>query len=109
MDIFVLPSCREGLPNVILEAMAMARPVVATDVGGVSELVEHEVTGFLVEAGHPQPLAQALLRLMDNPGLAAQMGAAGRQLVERQFSLERMVAGTTALYDDLLRQTEIRP
>jgi glycosyltransferase involved in cell wall biosynthesis len=46
---------------------------------------------------------------MDNPGLAAQMGAAGRQLVERQFSLERMVAETTALYDDLLRQTEIRP
>lgn len=108
-DIFVLPSRWEGFPNVVLEAMAMAKPVVATDVAGVSELVEHGVTGLLVEAEKPEALAQDLLRLMDNPGLAAQMGAAGRQRVERQFSVERMVAKTTALYDDLLRQKGIRP
>ncbi len=82
----------------------MARPVVATDVAGVSEVVEDEVTGLLVEAGEPELLAQALLRLIGNPGLAAQMGAAGRQRVEGEFGVERMVAETTALYDDLLRQ-----
>lgn len=108
-DIFVLSSHWEGFPNVILEAMAMGKPVVATDVAGVSEMVEHGVTGLLVKAGDPHLLAQAILRLMDNPGLAAQMGRAGRQRVERDFSVERMVAETTALYDDLLRQKGIRP
>ncbi len=103
-DIFVLSSYWESLPVIILEAMAMARPVVATDVAGVSEVVEDEVTGLLVEAGEPELLAQALLRLIGNPGLAAQMGAAGRQRVEGEFGVERMVAETTALYDDLLRQ-----
>jgi glycosyltransferase involved in cell wall biosynthesis len=67
------------------------------------------VTGLLVEPNKPHLLAQAILRLMDNPELAAQMGLAGRQRVERDFSVERMVAETTALYDDLLRQKGIRP
>jgi glycosyltransferase involved in cell wall biosynthesis len=107
-DIFVLSSLWESLPVIILEAMAMGKPVVATDVAGVSEVVEHGVTGLLVEAGNPQLLAQAILKLMDNPELAAQMGLAGRQRVERDFSVERMVAETTALYDDLLRQKGIR-
>jgi glycosyltransferase involved in cell wall biosynthesis len=108
-DIFVLPSRWEGFPNVVLEAMAMAKAVVATDVAGVSELVEHEVTGLLVKSGDPHHLAQAIRRLMDAPALAAQMGVAGRQRVERHFSVEGMVAETTNLYDDLLRQKGIRP
>jgi glycosyltransferase involved in cell wall biosynthesis len=106
-DILVLSSHWESLPVIILEAMAMAKPVVATDVAGVCEVVEDEVTGLLVEPNKPQLLAQAILKLMDNPGLAAQMGIAGRQRVERDFSVERMVAETTALYDDLLRQKGI--
>jgi glycosyltransferase involved in cell wall biosynthesis len=107
-DIFVLSSHWESLPVIILEAMAMAKPVVATDVAGVSEMVEHEVTGLLVEPDKPHLLAQTILSLLDNPGLAAPMGAAGRKRVECEFSVGRMVAETTALYDDLLRQKGIR-
>jgi glycosyltransferase involved in cell wall biosynthesis len=108
-DIFVLSSHWESLPVIILEAMAMARPVVATDVAGVSEVVEHEVTGLLVPPDNPHLLAQAVLKLMNDPGLAAHMGAAGRRRVEREFSVERMVAETTALYDDLLSQKGLHP
>ena len=108
-DIFVLSSHWESLPVIVLEAMAMARPVVASDVAGVSEMVDHETTGLLVKAGEPQLLADALLRLMSNPESAVQMGLAGRARVEQDFSVERMVEETTALYDDLLKQKGIHP
>jgi glycosyltransferase involved in cell wall biosynthesis len=67
------------------------------------------LTGLLVPPDNPHLLAQAVLKLMNDPGLAAHMGAAGRRLVEAKFSVERMVAETTALCDDLLRQKGIRP
>ena len=101
-DIFVLPSLWEGFPNVILEAMAMAKPVVATKVAGVVEVVVDGVTGCLVDPGDLPRLAEAIGRLSRDPGLIARMGQDGRKRVEAKFCLERMVAETTALYQELI-------
>lgn len=96
---FVLPSRSEGISNAILEAMASALPVLATRVGGNPELVRHGQTGYLVPADAPQSLAQRLLQLAQDPGLARVMGRAGRVRMERCFSLASMVSAYQALYD----------
>lgn len=101
-DVFALPSLAEGISNTILEAMASGLPVVATDVGGNSELVREGVTGMLVPRSDPEALAQALRRYIDDPALAAQHGSAGRARVEREFSLDAMMRRYLAVYDDLL-------
>ncbi len=80
-DIFCLPSAAEGLPIVLMEAMAMELPVVASQVMGVAELVEHGATGLLVRPARPDLLADALARLAEDPSLRASMGAAGREKV----------------------------
>lgn len=79
----------EGCPTSILEAMALEIPVVAYRIGGIPELVQDGVTGFLVDSGDEEAFAQALIRLLGDPGLARRMGQAGRQVVIEQFSLER--------------------
>lgn len=89
-DVFALSSVREALPNVVLEAMATGIPVAATDVGGVSEVVEHDVTGLVVPAGDPVGLADALKVLAANELLRTRMGKAGRARVERSFSADSM-------------------
>ncbi len=81
-DIFALASHRESLPNVILEAMAAWLPVVASDVGGIGEVVEHDVTGMLVPPEDPRAFAKALDKLLGAPALLASMGQAGRTRVE---------------------------
>lgn len=103
-SLFVLPSLWEGLPNVILEAMAAELPVVATAVGGTPELVIDGVTGRLVPPRDATALAEAVLSLLRDPGQAAQMGRNGRQRVIDQFSLDKMVAQTEALYETLLEE-----
>jgi len=85
----------------------MAKPVVATRVGGTSELVEDGITGLLVEPGNSRLLANAIARLVNNPKMAAAMGLKGRQRVEQAFNLDHMVAQTTNLYRDLLREKGI--
>ena len=102
LDCFVLPSIAEGISNTILEAMATALPVVATDVGGNRELVNPGHTGMLVPSQDVEAMAQALLALASDPAQARRMGQAGRAEVERRFSLQAMVAGYQALYDELL-------
>ncbi len=102
LNCFVLPSLAEGISNTILEAMASALPVVATRVGGNAELVDDGRTGCVVPAADPEPMAQALLRLWQNPQQADAMGQAGRAEVERRFSLQAMVAAYQGLYDQQL-------
>ncbi len=102
-DLFILSSRWEGLPLVIIEAMMAARPVVATCVGGVPELVEEGVNGFLVRPGDPQALAEAIARLLKDPGMRRRFGLAGQQKALRSFTQDLMVEGTLAVYERLLR------
>lgn len=89
MDVFVLPSLDEGIPMAILEAMALGRPVVATAVGGVPEIIRHRATGLLVKAKDEQALADACLELALNRDWAQTLGARARRVVEEEFSHER--------------------
>ena len=100
-DIFALPSRFEGLPLVVLEAMAAGVPVVATRVCGTAEAVRHRVTGLLVEPGRPAELASALVAVLGNPAWGAQLGERGRIRAQRRFSAERMARETLALYDEV--------
>ena len=100
-DLVVLPSLSEGLPIVLIEAMALARPVAATTVGGIPELVEDGVTGRLVPPGDSGALARAMLDLLGNPSLAQRLGEAARTVVRERFSADRMVRRTEDLYLEL--------
>jgi glycosyltransferase involved in cell wall biosynthesis/peptidoglycan/xylan/chitin deacetylase (PgdA/CDA1 family) len=90
-DIFALSSLWEGLPIVILEAMAAEKPVVATAVDGVAEVVEHGKTGLLVEPEKPDLLAKSVIELIRNPNRAKGMGKRGRERLERYFSINRVI------------------
>lgn len=98
MDVFVLPSLAEGISNTILEAMASGLPVLATRVGGNSELVAEGATGMLIPAAQPAILAEALAIYIDDEALRRRHGAAGRARVEREFSMEAMVARYVEVY-----------
>ncbi len=101
-DALLLPSRWEGMPYIVLEAMAAARAVVAARVDGAVDLVEDGINGFLVPVEDPQALATALRRLLALSSAArAAMGAAGRQRVLERHSLERMLAGLQELYREV--------
>ncbi len=102
-DVFVLPSHSEGSPLVLVEAMAAKLPIVATAVGGVPEMVDSGREAVLVPARHPAELAEAIGQLLNDTGRAKQLGAAARQRVEVQFSLEARARTIGALYRDLCR------
>ncbi len=100
LDLFVLCSHSEGLSLTLIEASAAARPIVATDVGGNSEVVENKVNGLLVPADDPEALATAILALLQDKERLSVMGKAGRQKFEREFTLEGMVQAYEKLYAD---------
>jgi glycosyltransferase involved in cell wall biosynthesis len=102
MDVFALSSRREGLPNVLLEAMALEVPVVATRVNGVPRVVQDGRNGFLVEAGDAAGLTTALRGLLTNPGLRELFRAAGRRTVETRYSFLTRMTRLKRIYDDLL-------
>ncbi len=104
-DLFVLPSRAEGMSNVLLEAMATGLPCVATRVGGNSDLIEDQVSGFLVEPGNVQQMADAVSRLLRDPERAQHLGRVARRTVEREFSIERVANRYIALYQQLLGET----
>jgi len=104
-DVCVLashPLYSEGLSNSIAEYMGMGKPVVATDVGGNRELVEHGVTGFLAQAGNPQDLAQKILHLLNHPELRTEMGKKGQEFFRKHLTLDNMITATEKVYRDLL-------
>lgn len=103
MDLVVLPSLWEGLPNVLIEAMGASRPVVATDVDGTPEVVVHGETGLLVPPRDPQALAEAIARLLADPDRRRRMALAGRARAERAFGMARMVRETADLYRDMVQ------
>ncbi len=107
-DVFCLPSLTEGLPLCVIEAMAVNLPVVATRVGGLSELVMDGETGFLVEPKKPAVLRDRLGQLISDPALRERMGAAGRRRVEEQFSLSTMLRRTREIYESVFKTAPVR-
>lgn len=101
-DVFWLTSAWEGFPNVLLEAMACAKPIVTRDVGACREAVRHGVNGYLVPSRDAERFAQYTLDLLKNPAQATAMGQAGRKLAEEKFSVPKMVRATEELYSSLL-------
>lgn len=102
LDLFVLSSLREGLPNVLLEALAMEVPVVATEVGGISGLIRDGVDGLLVPPGDAQRLADGMARLFGDATLRARLAAAGRKRVEQGFDFAERMRKIRAIYDRVL-------
>ncbi len=101
-DLFVLPSVREGFGRVLVEAMAMRKPVVAARTGGVPEVVVPGETGILVPPRNPEALAQAVRAMIANPKLAEYFGQNGRHRAEERFSLSRHVQAVSHVYDALV-------
>ena len=106
---FALPSLAEGISNTVLEAMASGLPVVATDVGGNSDLVQNGHTGYVVPAGNPQAMAARLAELATAPQQARRMGQAGCQRVKEHFSMQAMVQTYQTVYDNQLLRARGMP
>jgi len=106
-DVAVLPSFFEGMGRVLIEAMAMEKPVVATRVGGIPDIVKQGVNGFLVNAGNVRELAEAIEKLLADKSLARKMGKAGRIRIKEQFNSDSMVQSIERVYRDLLNRKGI--
>lgn len=104
-DFSILGSSEESFPNALMESMAAAVPVISTRVGGVTELVDDRVHGLLVPFGDVEAMAEAITWMVDHPDERRQMGDAGRKRIGANFSTERMVIQTEAVYDEFLART----
>ncbi len=104
-DVFAMPSLKEGLGVAALEAMASALPVIASDVGGLREVVEDDRSGIVVPPADPKAIASAIGRLIESDELRSQMGAAARARVVENYSMDKMAARTLALYRACVRET----
>jgi len=102
VNLFVLPSQWEGFPIVLLEAMASGCPVIASDVGGVRELIDHGRTGLIVPPNSVEALSRAIIRLLSSPGLARELSENARRVVSSRFDMEQTVSQTCELYRELL-------
>ena len=98
MDVFVLPSYSEGLPIVALEAMAMEKPVILTNVGGSVNLVEHDENGFLISPGDREALTRRIIELIEDESLRTKMGQLNRRIVKEKYDLQKMVKQWEALF-----------
>ncbi len=101
-DIFCLPSLQQGLGTIMLEAMALGRPVIATGVGGVARLIRHGETGLIVPPQNSGELARRVLELLEQPTRARAIGTRARQLVIDEYNVETMTARTVQLYRDVV-------
>ncbi|MGZ4317712.1 MAG: glycosyltransferase [Gaiellaceae bacterium] len=107
-DVFVLSSSTEALPLAVLEAMAVGRPVVATDVGGVRDAVQHERTGLLVPPGDAPALAAAIERLLDDDQLSRRLGTHAREFAVSHCSVETMIDSYSKIYVDAVTRRRAR-
>jgi glycosyltransferase involved in cell wall biosynthesis len=98
-DVFLLTSAYEGMPNVIMEAMFAGVPVVATRVGGVPDLIQDGVHGFLHDVGDITGMARSLTRVLTDPALRRRMGNAGRERILSEFTVEHLADRVTQVYD----------
>lgn len=104
LDVFVLPSLWEGLPLVLIEAAGLAKPIIASDIDGVREVLRDGETGLLVPAGDSSALAGAISQLLENRVLGRKLGERARKEIPRAFSRPRMIAETQALYQDIFKK-----
>ncbi len=102
LDVVALTSRNEGTPVALIEALAAARPVVATDVGGVSHVVKHGVTGWLAPSGDAEAVAELIRHTLDARDESAAMAVAGREDVRTRFGKDRLIVDIRALYTDLV-------
>ena len=100
-DIFVLPTLKDALPTVLIEALAAERPIVASDVGGVPEIIENGVNGLLVASGDPSKLAEACLRLLKDNELSRQIVLAGSKTVQQRFNINAQIEQLSRMYEEL--------
>jgi glycosyltransferase involved in cell wall biosynthesis len=107
LDVAVLPSHREAQGLSILEAMALSRPVVASDVGGIPEMIEDGVTGLLVPHDQPVELAAAIVRLLTDHALADTIARRGHDLVHDRFCIELMIKAIEQIYDEGARRVRL--
>lgn len=103
MDLFVLPSLKEGLPRVILEAMLMSRGVVAFDVVGTAELVVDGRTGLLIKEESARALSEGIKKLFEDRGLLSRMGEEGKRMVLENFGINKYIKGVEAVFEEVLR------
>jgi len=106
-ELFILPSLWEGFPNALLEAMAAGKPVVATKVGGIPEIVVHGETGILIPPRDTDALAIAIIDLLQNRLKEKDMGEAGRIRAAKRFSIYKMIEKTENLYQELLKEKQL--
>jgi glycosyltransferase involved in cell wall biosynthesis len=99
-DIYICSSIKEGLSYTLIEAMLAARPIIATQVGGNPELIEHEKTGLLVQAANAESISQAILRFIHEPELLNKVRLAAQKKAQTEFTLEKMVNETKAIYEE---------
>jgi len=103
-DLLVLASLHEGLPNAVMEAMAAGVPVVATAVGGTKELITDGKTGYLVPPADAEALGERIAFVLANESDRMRVAASGRQFINAEFGIERMVRSVEELYDELMRE-----
>ena len=104
LDVFCLiPKNNEGFSNAILEAMAMGRPIIATDVGGNAEAVIHNETGLIIPPNDSQSFAEAVLKMYRNPEVRVDMGKKAMKRAEEEFNLDKMVRNHEMLYENMLK------
>jgi glycosyltransferase involved in cell wall biosynthesis len=100
-DIIILPTLSEGFPRTLLEAMYLCKPVIATAIGGIPELVVDDVTGFLVDPKSPYQIAEKIIRLVQDRSLMQKLGCAGKERVLKEFNTELMIKNMDAIYQDV--------
>jgi len=105
MDVFVFPSVKEGLGIALLEALAAARPCIASRTGGIEDIIKDGENGVLVEVGDAGAIAAAALKLLSDENLRLDLGRSGRRLVQSSFTLERMADDIARVYKSVMRAT----